>query len=160
MKMRRSGYLFLICISLCSFALATPSLHWMGLGSGIGGYYNNPPTSGAGYGEVYPHGNWSCEIVFDAVYDIPGYADGSPLITMCLEWTEPLIGENDFTAQINPGAVDGGKDGTGYDALDTESAWLYNEYLNGNTFGITGISYSSDVKTIISGFSLTIPAFS
>lgn len=128
--------LFLITESVC----AVPILHWIGLGNGIGGYYNVPSTSGAGYGQVYPHGNWACEIVFDKVYNLPGYADGSPLITFCIEWNEGLIGENNFTAAINSGAVNGGYDGTGYDALDTESAWLYNEYLNGNTFGIADVN--------------------
>ncbi len=130
---------------LSSLAFAVPSLHWAGLGSGIDGYYNVPPTSGVGYGEVYPHGNWSCEIVFDTVYDLPGYVDGSPLITFCVEWNEDLIGENNFTAAINYGAVNGGVDGTGYDALNTESAWLYNEYLNGNTFGISDINHRAAV---------------
>ncbi len=128
--------LFLFVGSVC----AVPTLHWAGLGSGIGGYYNVPATSGVGYGQVYPHGNWACEIVFDKVYSLPGYADGSPLVTFCMEWNEGLIGENNFTAAINYGAINGGYDGTGYDALDTETAWLYNEYLNGNTFGIADIN--------------------
>jgi len=74
------------------------------------------------------------------VYSLPGYADGSPLVTFCMEWNEGLIGENNFTAAINYGAINGGYDGTGYAALDTETAWLYNEYLNGNTFGIADIN--------------------
>jgi hypothetical protein len=143
--MRRGICAVLLVFSLCSFASAVPLLHWSGLGSGIDGYYNNPPTSGIGYGEVYPHGNWSCEIVFDSVYDLPGYTNGSKLVTFCVEWNEGLIGENDFTAAINLGAVNGGRDGTGYDALNTESAWLYNEYLNGNTFGITGLNHRAAV---------------
>jgi hypothetical protein len=142
-KMKSSKFLpsvILVVFLISSLACAVPTLHWTGLGAGIGGYYNSPPTSGAGYGEVYPHGNWACEIVFDAVYNLPGYADGSPLVTMCLEWDEPLIGENDFTAVINDGAVEGGYDGTGYDALDAESAWLFNEYISGNTFGISNVN--------------------
>jgi len=126
-------------------AYGVPSLHWMGLGSGIGGYYNVSPTSGVGYGEVYPHGNWSCEIVFDHVYNLPGYTDGSPLITFCVEWDEPLIGENNFTAVLNTGAVQGGVDGTGFDALDDESAWLFNEYVTGNTFGIANVNHRAAV---------------
>ena len=135
-------FVFVLSISISTFCdvSAVPTLHWLGLGSGIGGYYDNPPTSGAGYGEVYPHGNWSVEIVFDEVYGLAGYADGDELITFCLEWNEELIGENDFTAQINSGAVNGGIDGTGFDALDAESAWLYEQYITGNTFSIANIN--------------------
>ena len=130
---------FLMLFLFCGAVLATPTLHWAGLGSGIGGYYDNPSSSGAGYGEVYPYGNWACEIVFDTVYDLAGYADGSELVTFCLEWNEDLIGENDFTAEINTGAISGGQDGTGFDALDDETAWIYDQYLAGNTFGISDI---------------------
>ena len=123
---------------------AAIQLHWAGLGTGIGGYYNVPPTSGAGYGEVYPYGNWSCEIAFDSVSGIPGIADGSPLVTLCVEWGEGLIGENNFHAVLNTGAVKGGIAGQtlpDFDPLSDQSAWLFNEYLNGNTFGIADINH-------------------
>ncbi|MCD4831610.1 MAG: PEP-CTERM sorting domain-containing protein [Anaerohalosphaeraceae bacterium] len=119
---------------------ANPTMHWIGLGnSQMGGFYETPPVSGVGYGLKGYHGEWSCELAFDSVMDLPGYADGSDLITFCLEWTEELIGENDFYGVVNTGAV-GGSEPLGFDPLDTESAWLYDQYLLGNDFGITDVN--------------------
>lgn len=121
-------------------AVPSPTLHWIGLGnSQIGGFYETPPVSGVGYGLKNYHGQWAVEITFDSVMNLPGYADGSDLITFCLEWDEDLIGENDFYGVVNAGAVAGGEP-SGYDSLDTESAWLYDEYLSGNTFGIADVN--------------------
>jgi len=140
--MRKYVCAILLPLLVCSFVSASPvtTLHWNGLTGNLGGYYINPSANGVGYGEIYPHGNWACEIAFDHVYNLEGYADGSELITFCIEWNEDLIGENNFTATVNTGAINGGYDGTGYDALNTESAWLYNEYLNGATFGISNLN--------------------
>lgn len=131
-----------VCV-LSVGAQAVIELHWAGLGSGIGGYYNAPPTSGVGYGLDGYHGYWSCEIAFDPVSGIPGIADGSSLITFCLEWNEPTIGENDFYAVLNTGAVKGGIGGQtlpDFDPLSDTSAWLFDQYLDGNTFGIAEVN--------------------
>jgi hypothetical protein len=133
----------LLAVSLLCSASMAAQLHWAGLGSGIGGYYNDPPTSGIGYGLGDYHGNWACEIVFDSVTGIPGIVDGSPLITLCVEWNEGLIGENNFSAALNSGAIKGGVGGqttTDYDPLSDQSAWLFEEYTSGNTFGIADLN--------------------
>ena len=110
------------------------TLHWNGLGSGLGGYHTDPSANGVGYGETYLPGNWACEIVFDQVYNLPGYA-GGPLVTFCMEWDEGLIGEQNFNAEVSNYAVLGGE--AVNDALDNQTAWLYEQYLSGNNFGIT-----------------------
>ncbi|MCE5322648.1 PEP-CTERM sorting domain-containing protein [bacterium] len=129
-------------MAVCSSAMAI-QLHWDGITGGIGGYYNTPSTNGIGYGLTDYHDMWSCEIVFDSVSGIPGYVDGSPLITFCVEWNEDLIGENDFTATLNTGAVKGGVSGqteTDFDPLSDQSAWLFTQYSNGATFGIADVN--------------------
>lgn len=122
-------------------ASATIQLHWAGLGDyTMGGYYMDPPTNGVGYGLKDYHGNWACEIVFDSVSGIPGIADGSPLVTICMEWDEELIGENDFTATLNTAAINGGFGGGNPDPMSDQTAWIFTEYNNGNTFNITDVN--------------------
>jgi hypothetical protein len=149
-KMKKFFVLAVVCIGVALPAQATIQLHWAGLGTGIGGYYASPsPTSGVGYGDAsYSHGNWACEIVFDSVSGIPGIADGSPLTTFCVEWTEGLIGENYFYAALNTGAVNGGIGGQSlpnFDPLDDKSAWIFDQYLDGYDFGIADLNYRAAV---------------
>ncbi len=140
MSFRNCFLASIVLVLSVGFAQADASLHWAGLGSGIGGAYDAPPTSGIGYGLSGYHEMWSCELVFDSVTDIPGMTDGSPLTTFCLEWNEDLIGNNDFTAVVNTGTINGGVNGTGFDPLDAETAYIYSEYLAGNTFGISDVN--------------------
>lgn len=124
----------------CSvFSKASINLHWAGIGTGIAGYYNSPPTSGVGYGLTGYHNMWSCEIAFDSISGITGITDGSPLVTFCVEWSETLLNNNSFTAVLNTGAVKGGIAGQtdpDFDPLSDQSAWLFDQYFSGNTFAI------------------------
>ncbi|HOW70028.1 MAG TPA: hypothetical protein PKY77_05445 [Phycisphaerae bacterium] len=136
--MRKVSLLLSAFCVLTSLPVSASTLHWDGLGTGLGGAHNTPPTSGVGYGLPYFY-RWSAEIVFDQVTGVPGYA-GGPLVTFCLEYDEPLYGENNFNAAISSAAVKGGLSGQtlpDYDPLSEESAWIYDQYAAGNTFGIS-----------------------
>lgn len=139
--MTRMPVIVLAAFVLAALPASAATLHWDGLGTGFGGAYNTPPTSGIGYGLPY-FARWSTEIVFDQVTGVPGYA-GGPLVTFCLEYNEPLYGEDDFNAAINDAAVKGGVSGQtkpNSDPLSDESAWIYDQYLAGNAFGISDVS--------------------
>ncbi len=125
---------FTVAVLSLSVSAQAATLHWNGLGAGLGGYYNDPATNGVGYGLTYSPAYWACEIVFDQVDGIAGYA-GGPLVTFCMEWEEDLIGENNFNAVVSDYAVYGGE--LVNDPLDYQTAWLYEQYLGGNDFGIT-----------------------
>lgn len=139
--MRRIPLIVLSVVALTGLPVSAATLHWNGLGTGFGGAYNDPPTSGVGYGLPYFY-RWSTEIVFDQVTGVPGYA-GGPLVTFCVEYDEPIFGESDFNATVNTGAVKGGQSGQtmpDFDPLSDESAWIYDQYLAGNTFGIGDVN--------------------
>ena len=139
--MKKMPWILLAVLVVGSAPVSAAMLHWNGLGTGFGGAYNAPPTSGIGYGLPY-FARWSTEIVFDQVTGVPGYA-GGPLVTFCLEYNEPLYGENNFIGVLNTGAVKGGLSGQtlpNFDPLSNESAWIYDQYLAGNTFGIANVN--------------------
>jgi hypothetical protein len=144
--MRKLIFLAIICLVIALPAQATIQVHWPGWG-GIGGYYANPQSGGAGYGQWPSYGGGgiaSVEIYLDPVSGIPGIQDGSALQTFCVEIGEDLTNDpTTFTGVLNTGAINGGQGGQtlpNFDPLSTESAWLYDQYLNGYDFGLANVN--------------------
>jgi hypothetical protein len=142
--MKKLFVLFIVCAFLPLSANAGIQLHWAGWG-GPAGYYSG--NGGAGYGAWPSYGGggiFACEIWLDPVSGIPGITDGSALRTFCLEQNEGFTNDvQNLTAVLNTGAINGGLAGQtspNFDPLSNESAWLYIQYHNGNTFGISDLN--------------------
>ncbi len=133
--------IMLVIAAMVLPAMGLGTVEWGPLGS-IGGYYTTG-TTGVGYGLNYPQGNWAVEMVFTNLQNIPGHANGSTLTTFCLEWNESLIlgSKNTYGATVSDGAITGGNGAiNGSDPICNQTAWLYTEYLSGNTFGIADVN--------------------
>ena len=140
MKIRDLIAASFIFIGLIATVQADATLYWTGHVP-IGGGQLNPPTSNTGYGLADYHDKWATEIIFHEVYDLPGYADASSLLTFCLEWDETLVGGTTFHGVVNTAVIEGSTP----DPLDDETAWIYTEYLDGNTFGIADVNQRAAV---------------
>jgi hypothetical protein len=147
-KMKKFAILAIVCLGVALPAQATIEMWWGGLGA-IHQFYSDPYHNGTGYGQDSYHGNWAIELGFYKVTGIPGIADGSPFVSLCLEWNEGLEqGNNHFYADLNTGAINGGTGGQttpNFDPLSAQSAWLFDQYLNGTNFGITDLNHRAAV---------------
>jgi hypothetical protein len=143
--MKKLFILVVICLGVALPAEASIQLYWAGWG-GPAGYYANPQSGGAGYGEWPAYGGggiFACEIILDA-YGIPGMADGSALHSFCIERDDLGNDAKWLNAVTNNGAVNGGIGGQtspNFDPLSDQSAWLYTQYINGNTLGIGDLNH-------------------
>jgi hypothetical protein len=128
--MTRKSVLSVMTI-LCAAAIASADvqLDWPGL-----------TTGGVGLGEKTGYGgNWAVELLFDYTGGDYIYAPGGTLTTFCIEWNESFVfaGDPGLVGTLADGAVNGGINGPNPDPLDAETAWLYDQYLDGNDFGYT-----------------------
>jgi hypothetical protein len=63
------------------------------------------------------------------------YAIGQEFDTFCLERNEYFYPGSTYTVTIGTAAINGGIGGGSPDPLDPRTAYLYSQYLQGNTFG-------------------------
>lgn len=126
---RKSILSVLTILCAASIASADVQLDWPGLTTGGVG---NGVKDGSIYG-----GNWAVELLFDYNGGDYIYAPGGTLTTFCIEWDESFVfaGDPGLVGTLADGAVNGGINGGNPDPLDAETAWLYDQYLDGNTFG-------------------------
>lgn len=124
---RKSILSVMTILCAASIASADVQLDWPGLNS-----------NGLGFGEKTGYGgNYAIELLFEYKGGDYIYAPGGILTTFCLEWNESFVfaGDPGLVGTLADGAVKGGINGPNPDPLDPESAWLYDQYLDGNTFG-------------------------
>ena len=63
---------------------------------------------------------------------IPGHAVNSTFETFCIEIDELISIGSSYWVTIDTDAIEGGAGGGSSDPLSFETAWLYNEFLDGN----------------------------
>lgn len=117
-----------VAVAIASPTFATPTVTFNGVGK-AGTYAGFPgPTVYAG------------ELLFtpDGIAGVPD----AQFITFCIEADEHVQKNNQYDAVLNTGAVQGGFGSGGFDSLNNETAWLYNNYL---TRFVDGTETSSNV---------------
>ncbi len=130
---RKSILAVMAILCAASVAAADVQLDWTGLSSGVGYGLKDTDTYG---------GQWAVELLFDYNGGDYIYAPNGVLTTFCIEFDEGFNHSGDYglVGTLANGAVNGGINGGNPDPLDAKTAWLYNEYLNGNTFGYADLN--------------------